>query len=75
MGTLKLIGATRSARAGRFIAFATCAVHDQILDDRPLDATHPLWAKSRYGAHKAAIEKFAHRYGLGQGKPPGPSMA
>lgn len=69
VGTLKLIEAARSAGAGRFIAFSTCAVHDQILDDRPLDETHPLWAKSHYGAHKAAIEKFVHSYGLGQGYP------
>ncbi|MCM2371091.1 SDR family oxidoreductase [Rhodopirellula sp. ICT_H3.1] len=67
MGTLKLIEAARSAGAGRFIAFSTCAVHDQILAERPLDETHPLWAKSHYGAHKAAIEKFVHSYGLGQG--------
>lgn len=67
LGTLKLIEAARSAGAGRFITFSTCAVHDQILDDRPLDETHPLWAKSHYGAHKAAIEKFVHSYGLGQG--------
>lgn len=67
VGTVKLIEAARSAGAGRFIAFSTCAVHDQILDDRPLDETHPLWAKSHYGAHKAAIEEFVHSYGLGQG--------
>ncbi|MBT6155355.1 MAG: NAD-dependent epimerase/dehydratase family protein, partial [Planctomycetaceae bacterium] len=30
---------------------------------------HPLWATSHYGAHKAAIEKFVHSYGLGQGYP------
>lgn len=69
VGTLKLIEAARSAGASRFIAFSTCAVHDQILDDRPLDETHPLWAKSHYGAHKAAIEKFVHSYGFGHGYP------
>ncbi|EMI19169.1 NAD-dependent epimerase/dehydratase [Rhodopirellula maiorica SM1] len=69
VGTLKLIEAARSAGAGRFVAFSTCAVHDIILADRPLDETHPLWAKSHYGAHKAAIEKFVHSYGLGQGYP------
>jgi nucleoside-diphosphate-sugar epimerase len=42
-------------------------VHEKILDDRPLDEAHPLWATSHYGAHKAAIEKFVHSYGLGQG--------
>ena len=40
-----------------------------ILDDRPLDETHPLWPTSHYGAHKAAIEAFVHSYGLGQGWP------
>ncbi|MCD0462165.1 NAD-dependent epimerase/dehydratase family protein [Roseiconus lacunae] len=69
MGTLMLIEAARSAGAGRFVTFSTCAVHDKILDDRPLDEAHPLWAKSHYGAHKAAIEKFVHSYGLGQGYP------
>jgi nucleoside-diphosphate-sugar epimerase len=28
-----------------------------------------LWPHSHYGAHKAAIEKFVHSYGLGQGYP------
>ena len=42
----------------RFVFIATCAVHDVILSDRPLDEAHPLWPKSHYGAHKAAIEKF-----------------
>ncbi|REK49238.1 MAG: NAD-dependent epimerase/dehydratase family protein, partial [Planctomycetota bacterium] len=27
------------------------------------------WATSHYGAHKAAIEKFVHSYGLGAGYP------
>ncbi|HMC63758.1 MAG TPA: NAD-dependent epimerase/dehydratase family protein, partial [Gemmataceae bacterium] len=40
-----------------------------ILDDRPLDEAHPLWPTSHYGAHKAALEKFVHSYGLGQGWP------
>src|SRR5262249_48304457 len=31
------------------------------------DETHPLWPKSHYGAHKAALEAFVHSYGLGQG--------
>jgi nucleoside-diphosphate-sugar epimerase len=42
-------------------------VHDVILQDRPLDEAHPLWPKSHYGAHKAAIEKFVHSFGLGEG--------
>ena len=44
-------------------------MHDVILADRPLDETHPLWPKSHYGAHKAALEKFVHSYGLGQNWP------
>ena len=67
MGSLRLIAAARAAGVPRFIFISTCAVHDQILSDRPLDEKHPLWPKSHYGAHKAAIEKFVHSYGLGEG--------
>ncbi|MCB9850663.1 MAG: NAD(P)-dependent oxidoreductase [Phycisphaerales bacterium] len=66
-GTIRLIEAARAARVPRFVFISTCAVHEVILDDRPLDETHPLWATSHYGAHKAAIEKFVHSYGLGLG--------
>jgi len=69
VGTIELIEAAREAKAHRFVYISTCAVHDKILDDRPLDETHPLWPKSHYGAHKAALEKFVHSYGLGQGYP------
>jgi nucleoside-diphosphate-sugar epimerase len=44
-------------------------VHEKILDDRPLDEAHPLWPTNHYGAHKAAIEKFIHSYGYGDGFP------
>lgn len=67
VGTIKLIEAARAAGAGRFVFISTCAVHETILDDRPLDETHPLWPASHYGAHKAAIEKFVHSYGHGEG--------
>ena len=66
-GTLQLIDAARAAGVRRFVFISTCAVHERILDDRPLDETHPLWPASHYGAHKAAIEKFVHSYGLGEG--------
>lgn len=69
LGTLKLIEAARAAGVGRFVFISTCAVHDKILDDRPLNETHPLWPASHYGAHKAALEKFVHSYGLGAGYP------
>lgn len=64
VGTLDLIQASRRARVGRFVFISTCSVHDVILEDRPLDETHPLWPLSHYGAHKAAIEKFVHSFGL-----------
>ena len=67
LGTIRLIEAARAARVGRFVFISTCAVHEIILDDRPLDETHPLWPTSHYGAHKAAIEAFVHSYGFGMG--------
>ncbi|HEX7379687.1 MAG TPA: NAD(P)-dependent oxidoreductase [Pirellulales bacterium] len=69
VGTFKLIEAARAAGVARFVFVSTCAVHEKILSDRPLDETHPLWPASHYGAHKAAIEKFVHSYGYGMGYP------
>jgi hypothetical protein len=69
VGTIRLVEASREAGVGRFIFISTCAVHEKILDDRPLDETHPLWPASHYGAHKAAIEKFINSYALGYGYP------
>jgi len=68
-GSLQLFQAALEANVSRCIHISTCAVHDVILDDRPLDETHPLWPKSHYGAHKAALEKFVHGYGFGEGWP------
>lgn len=68
-GSLRLMQTARAAKVDRFIFISTCAVHDKILNDRPLDETHPLWPNSHYGAHKASIEKFVHSFGLGQGWP------
>lgn len=67
LGTIKLIEAAVAAGVKRFVFLSTCAVHERILDDRPLDEAHPLWAANHYGAHKAAIEKFVHSYGFGSG--------
>jgi nucleoside-diphosphate-sugar epimerase len=69
VGTLRLIEAARAAGGGRFVFVSTCAVHEKILADRPLDEAHPLWPTSHYGAHKAAIEAFVHSYGFGGGYP------
>jgi nucleoside-diphosphate-sugar epimerase len=68
-GSLQLFQAAFEAGVSRFVFVSTCAVHEKILDDRPLDETHPLWPTSHYGAHKAALEAFVHSYGLGQGWP------
>jgi nucleoside-diphosphate-sugar epimerase len=64
IGSLRLMQAAREAGVGRFVFISTCAVYDRILDDRPLDETHPLWPGHHYGAHKAAIEKFVHSYAI-----------
>jgi nucleoside-diphosphate-sugar epimerase len=68
-GSLQLFQAAFEAGVPRCVFISTCAVHEVILDDRPLDETHPLWPTGHYGAHKAALEKFVHSYGLGQGWP------
>jgi len=67
LGSLQLILAAQQARAERFVFISTCAVHEVVMDDRPLDEAHPLWSLSHYGAHKAAVEKFVHSFGLGTG--------
>ena len=69
MGTLRLIEAARTSGVKRFVFISTCAVHEKILGDRPLDETHPTTPTSHYGAHKAAIEQFVHSYGWGLGYP------
>jgi len=69
LGTLELMEAAYRAGVKKFVFVSTCAVHDVILDDRPLDEAHPLWPRSHYGAHKGALEKFVHSYGLGKGFP------
>src|SRR6516162_3403779 len=68
-GSLQLFQSAFEAGVSRFVFLSTCAVHEMILDDRPLDEAHPLWPTSHYGAHKAALEAFVHSYGLGQGWP------
>ncbi len=69
MGSLQLFQEAVAAGVKRCVFISTCAVHDVILNERALDETHPLWPKSHYGAHKAALEAFVHSYGLGEGWP------
>jgi nucleoside-diphosphate-sugar epimerase len=69
LGTIELIEAARAAGVGRFVFVSTCAVHERIYQDRPLDETHPTTPSSHYGAHKAALEQFVHSYGWGQKYP------
>ena len=68
-GSLQLMTAAQGVGVPRFVFISTCAVHEVILPDRPLDEAHPLLPTTHYGAHKAAIEKFVHSMGLGQGWP------
>jgi nucleoside-diphosphate-sugar epimerase len=68
-GSLELFQAALAAGVGRFVFISPCAVHERILDDRPLDEAHPLWPSSHYGAHKAALEAFVHSFGFRQGWP------
>ncbi len=69
IGSLQLIDAAMKAGVQKFVYVSSCAVHEKILDDRPLDEAHPLWATRHYGAHKAAVEKFVHSFGFGEGFP------
>ena len=64
LGSLKLIQAARHRQVERFVFVSTCGVHDRILEDRPLDETHPRWPLTHYGASKAAVEMFVHSFGL-----------
>lgn len=66
IGSIKLLEAARAAGVRRVILISTCAVHEKILSDRPLDETHPVWPASHYGAGKAALEAMVHSYALGQ---------
>ena len=67
VGTVRLMAAAKDAGAQRFIFISSCALHEVILDDRPLDEAHPLWPMGHYGAYKAAVEKYVHSFGLGEG--------
>jgi len=59
--SLQLLEMSRRNDA-QFIFISTGAVHQTILDDRPLDEAHPLWPGATYGAYKAAVEAFLPAY-------------
>ncbi len=67
LGSISLIESAHRAGVRKFVFISTCAVHEVILDDRPLDETHPLWPTTHYGAHKAAVEAFISSFGRGKG--------
>jgi nucleoside-diphosphate-sugar epimerase len=67
MGTLQLMRTAYREQVKRFVFISTCAVHEIILDDRPLDETHPLWPTTPYGAYKAAVEAYVAHLGHGEG--------
>jgi nucleoside-diphosphate-sugar epimerase len=68
-GSLQLFDAARVAGVERIVYISSCAVHDLILKDRPLDEAHPTWSATHYGAHKAAVEAFVHSMGWGEKYP------
>lgn len=68
-GSLQLFEAARAAGVERIVYISSCAVHDLILKDRPLDEAHPTWSATHYGAHKAAVEAFVHSLGWGDKYP------
>lgn len=67
LGSISLIETAHRGGVRKFVFISTCAVHEVILDDRPLDEAHPVWPTTHYGAHKAAIEAFVSSYGRGKG--------
>ena len=66
LGSLQLLELSRRAGA-QFVFISSGAVHVKILDDRPLDEKHPLWAGNTYGGYKAAVEAFIPPYAASYG--------
>lgn len=64
LGSLRLLESARKHKVGKFVFISSGAVHDRVLQDRPLDESHPLWPSTLYGASKAAIETLVHRAGF-----------
>lgn len=62
-GSLRLLEAAHQSGVGQFIFISSGAVHDRVLEDRPLDETHPLRPSTLYGSYKASVETLVHHYG------------
>ena len=69
LGSLRLFEAAAERGPLRTVYLSSGGVHDVVLEDRPLDESHPLWPMSLYGAHKAALEAFVSALGRGQRVP------
>ena len=63
LGSIRLFETALRVKDCRVVFVSTCAVHEQILEDRPLDENHPTTPRTHYGAHKAALEQFVHSFG------------
>lgn len=63
LGTLHLFETALQVKDCRVVFVSTCAVHEKILEDRPLDENHPTTPLTHYGAHKAALEQFVQSFG------------
>ena len=64
LGSLRLLEASRKHKVGKFVFVSSGAVHDRVVQGRPLDETHPLWPSTLYGASKSAVEALVHRTGF-----------
>lgn len=62
LGSLRLLEAARTAQVKQMLFVSTIDVYHHVLEDRPLDETHPAWPNSIYGALKAAIELHLKAY-------------
>lgn len=62
LGSLRLLEAARQAGVQQVLFVSSLDVYHEILADRPLDETHPVWPGSIYGAYKAAVELHLKAY-------------
>lgn len=63
IGSLRLLEAAARSGRSRFVFISSGAVHQRVVEDRPLDERHPLWPETLYGSYKASVETLIHTYG------------